>query len=391
MEATFAIDELLERVHSALPPAALMCVKRTCSRWRRVATTVLESRLAAAEVAINRLRDPTDATKAHHWVQMLGKFQQLFTDVYGANNRMHMEETSELNSLLSSLSHVRATRLLASYTNGGRPCHVRGARNAREPQVVSCIDSLANTLKAQSFHVVIVPKDSIPRWVDAFKQLAPHLIVVISDQTSTPVQRRRSIRDCTSVLLTTYPIALKDLAELKRKLPQTVWYDEGAAHLRINPSTNSTDSLFKLVEDHVAAGISQRLFAYLLGSAAPAKLDVYRHYRWALEFYFPLSAYRDTQPNWRGPSGSKAVVACEREAVKLATKTLGATLPEAAQSGWLDPIDGLEEFVEMALAWKYRSLLVTCGFLDLEGQPETTPSAGGPSSAGSANASWASS
>ena len=74
MEATFAIDELLERVHSALPPAALMCVKRTCSRWRRVATTVLESRLAAAEVAIHRLRDPTDATKAHHWVQMLGKF-----------------------------------------------------------------------------------------------------------------------------------------------------------------------------------------------------------------------------------------------------------------------------------------------------------------------------
>lgn len=137
---------------------------------------------------------------------------------------------------------------------------MRGARNAREPQVVSCIDSLANTLKAQSFHVVIVPKDSMPRWLDAFKQLAPHLIVVISDQTSTPVQRRRSIRDCTSVLLTTYPIALKDLAELKRKLPQTVWYDEGAAHLRINPSTNSTDSLFKLV-DHVA-GTPQPLFAY---------------------------------------------------------------------------------------------------------------------------------
>ena len=218
--------------------------------------------------------------------------------------------------------------------------------------------------------MVIVPKDSMPRWLDAFKQLAPHLTVVVSDQTSTPVQRRRSIRNFTSVLLTTYPIALKDLAELKRKLPQTVWYDEGAAHLRINPSTNSTDSLFKLV-DHVA-GTPQPLFAYLLGSAAPAKLDVYRHYRWALEFYFPLSAYRGTQPSWRGPSGSKAAVACEREAVELATKMLAATLPEAPQSGWLDPIDGLEEFVEMALAWKYRSLLVTCGFLDLEGQPEIT-------------------
>ena len=140
MEATFAIDELLERVHSALPPAALMCVKRTCSRWRRVATTVLESRLAAAEVAINRLRDPTDATKAHHWVQMLGKFQQLFTDVYGANNRMHMEETSELNSLLSSLSHVRATRLLASYTQmaaGRATCGVPAMHASRRSSAAS--------------------------------------------------------------------------------------------------------------------------------------------------------------------------------------------------------------------------------------------------------------
>ena len=370
MEATFAIPELLERVHSALSPAALMCAKRACSRWRRVATTVLESRLAAAEVAIQRLRDPTDATKADHWVQMLGKFDQLFTDVYGKNNRILMEETSELNSFLLLLSHGRATRLLASYTNGGRPCHVRGARIAREPQVVGCIDSLANMLKGQSFHVVIAPKDSMPRWLDAFKQLAPHLTVVVNDQTSTPVQRRQSIRNCTSVLLTTYPIALKDLAELKRKQPQTVWYDDGAIHLRINPSTNSTDSLFKLV-DHVA-GTSQPLFTYLLGSAAPAKLDVYRHYRWALEFYLPLSAYRGTQPSWRGPSGFKAAVACERAAVELATKALAATLPEAPQSGWLDPIDGLEEFVEMALAWKYRNLLVTCGFLDLEGQPEIT-------------------
>ena len=52
-----------------------------------------------------------------------------------------------------------------------------------------------------------------------------------------------------------------------------------------------------------------------------------------------------------------------------------AALPEAHhQSG-----GRLQEFVEMAFAWRYRSLLVTSGFLDLEGQPEmaTSPAGGG--------------
>ena len=102
-------------------------------------------------------------------------------------------------------------------------------------------------------------------------------------------------------------------------------------------------------------------------TAAPAKCDVYQHYRWALEFYFASS-------NWRGLQPSSKHLTCEREAVELATKALAAALPEAHhQSG-----GRLQEFVEMAFAWRYRSLLVTSGFLDLEGQPEmaTSPAGG---------------
>ena len=79
--------------------------------------------------------------------------------------------------------------------------------------------------------------------------------------------------------------------------------------------------------------------------------------------------------NWRGLQPSSKHLTCEREAVELATKALAAALPEAHhQSG-----GRLQEFVEMAFAWRYRSLLVTSGFLDLEGQPEmaTSPAGGG--------------
>ena len=421
IEETFAIDDLLERVHSALPPAALMCAKRTCSRWRLVAATVLESRLAAAEAAIQSLRDPAEASQAHVWLDMLGKMERLFSEQFGENHRMIMEKwraalpassgdasveettpttfastaaATEPSSTLTastiaspalaatafasatlSTSSIAATavattalttiRLLASYENGGRPCHVRGERSAREGQVISCIAAFIK-LTVERFHLVIVPKESIAHWLDAFKQRAPELAVHVSDQTSTPAQRRRIIRECTApVLLTTYPIALKDLAELKRQLPQSVWFDEGAAHLRINPSSTSTDPLFQLT--HHVGGCLRPLCVFLLGSAAPAKCDVYQHYRWALEFYFASS-------NWRGLQPSSKHLTCEREAVELATKALAAALPEAHhQSG-----GRLQEFVEMAFAWRYRSLLVTSGFLDLEGQPEmaTSPAGG---------------
>ena len=424
MEEAFAIDDLLERVHSALPPAALMCAKRTCSRWRLVAATVLESRLAAAQVAIQSLRDPAEATQAHAWLDMLSKMERLFSEQFGENHRMIMEkwraalpvssgdasveETTPSTFASTALSTAAATepsstftastiaspataatafasatlstssiaatavattalttiRLLASYENGGRPCHVRGERTAREQQVISCITAFIK-LTVERFHLVIVPKDSIAHWLDAFQQLAPELAVHVSDQTSAPAQRRRIIRECTApVLLTTYPIALKDLAELKRQLPQSVWFDEGAAHLRINPSSISTDSLLQLT--HHVGGCLRPLCVFLLGSAAPAKCDVYQHYRWALEFYFASS-------NWRGLQPSSKHLTCEREAVELAAKALAAALPEAHhQSG-----GRLQEFVEMAFAWRYRSLLVTSGFLDLEGQPEIATSPAG--------------
>ena len=148
------------------------------------------------------------------------------------------------------------------------------------------------------------------------------------------------------------------------QLPQSVWFDEGAAHLRINPSSISTDSLLQLT--HHVGGCLRPLCVFLLGSAAPAKCDVYQHYRWALEFYFASS-------NWRGLQPSSKHLTCEREAVELATKALAAALPEAHhQSG-----GRLQEFVEMAFARRYRSLLVTSGFLDREGQPEIATSPAG--------------
>ena len=60
-------------------------------------------------------------------------------------------------------------------------------------------------------------------------------------------------------------------------------------------SSTSTDPLFQLT--HHVGGCLRPLCVFLLGSAAPAKCDVYQHYRWALEFYFASSNWRGLQPS----------------------------------------------------------------------------------------------
>lgn len=329
MEATFALDELLEKVlRGDLPPEALISSKRVSQRWCALAAPILDAQLRFARAALWNLSTP-------------------FVDKFKTLPKLSMFCGQQIVKSMSrqdgSLSHG-TKRLIASYEIG-KPCHIRGVRIDREPQVVSCLAYFAKM--GLPSHLLIVPKERVASWQAAFEKLAPQLELIVSDETSTPQQRKQLVRAKNlGVHLTTYPFALKDRSALNHRHISTVWYDEGADPLssRMIKGSNA-EKLYRMGNDRHAE--SSR---FIMGRPSDEG-ETLGHYRSAADFYF---AFDDKMGFLR-----RSWAETEADAVGLAVDAAFGAAPQTNR-------DSMKAFVEMALAWEYRDMLVRCGFLDLE-------------------------
>lgn len=234
-------QDFVPQVLSVLGPQSLQQASAVCRLWRSVAALLLRKlstdldNEAAANVWSVETRLRALLQKQHAYCTFLK--QKLSAR---AMNHQHDCRQTLISGTLQEEEKRGITRLVALYENGFGG-NVLGQRVACMPQVIGLLAHLVE--HGLNHHMIVTSKEKMALWQLEFERLAPLLLGVVLDESTKPAERKRVIRDLSArrgrwpaeasgVILTTYSIAAREIAEIKKVLNWTVHFDDGYDVLR---------------------------------------------------------------------------------------------------------------------------------------------------------------